>query len=120
NTEVKLLSADGSWGFPPVRVGRRRAHERTAVMAVLFLCMEKDLLIIFGNHFIELVDIFVKVVDIMLKVIDIFKNPPIYPKKVLDKIKKSIILPKNHIHAPLSSIPLRLIARPVGYFFIKY
>ena len=25
NTEVKLLSADGSWGFPPVRVGRRRA-----------------------------------------------------------------------------------------------
>lgn len=25
NTEVKLLSADGSWGVPPVRVGRRRA-----------------------------------------------------------------------------------------------
>ena len=25
NTEVKLLSADGSWGFPPVRVGRCRA-----------------------------------------------------------------------------------------------
>lgn len=25
NTEVKLLSADGSWGFPPVRVGRRQA-----------------------------------------------------------------------------------------------
>ena len=24
NTEVKLFSADGSWGFPPVRVGRRR------------------------------------------------------------------------------------------------
>ena len=23
NTEVKLFSADGSWGFPPVRVGRR-------------------------------------------------------------------------------------------------
>ena len=22
NTEVKLFSADGSWGFPPVRVGR--------------------------------------------------------------------------------------------------
>ncbi len=25
NTEVKLFSADGSWGFPPVRVGRRQA-----------------------------------------------------------------------------------------------
>ena len=23
NTAVKLFSADGSWGFPPVRVGRR-------------------------------------------------------------------------------------------------
>ena len=26
NTEVKLFSADGSWGFPPVRVGRRQAN----------------------------------------------------------------------------------------------
>ena len=26
NTEVKLFSADGSWGFPPARVGRRRSH----------------------------------------------------------------------------------------------
>ena len=25
NTEVKLFSADGSWGFPPVRVGRCQA-----------------------------------------------------------------------------------------------
>ena len=25
NTEVKLLSADGSWGFAPVRVGRCQA-----------------------------------------------------------------------------------------------
>ena len=25
NTEVKLFSADGSWGSPPVRVGRRQA-----------------------------------------------------------------------------------------------
>ena len=25
NTEVKLFSADGSWGFLPVRVGRRQA-----------------------------------------------------------------------------------------------
>ena len=26
NTEVKLFSADGSWGFPPVRVGRCQAY----------------------------------------------------------------------------------------------
>ena len=26
NTEVKLLSADGSWGFTPVRVGRCQAN----------------------------------------------------------------------------------------------
>ncbi len=25
NTEVKLFSADGSWGLPPARVGRCRA-----------------------------------------------------------------------------------------------
>ena len=25
NTAVKLFSADGSWGFPPVRAGRRLA-----------------------------------------------------------------------------------------------
>ncbi len=25
NTEVKLFSANGNWGLPPVRVGRRRA-----------------------------------------------------------------------------------------------
>ena len=25
NTEVKLFSADGSWGVPPVRVGRCQA-----------------------------------------------------------------------------------------------
>ncbi len=30
NTEVKLFSADGSWGSPPVRVGRRQASERPA------------------------------------------------------------------------------------------
>jgi hypothetical protein len=33
NTEVKLFSADGSWGLPPVRVGRCQASEkRTAMM----------------------------------------------------------------------------------------
>ena len=26
NTVVKLFSADGSWGFPPARVGRCQAH----------------------------------------------------------------------------------------------
>ena len=26
NTEVKLSSADGSWGLPPVRVGHRWAN----------------------------------------------------------------------------------------------
>ena len=26
NTEVKLFSADGSWGIPPVRVGRCQAN----------------------------------------------------------------------------------------------
>ena len=26
NTEVKLFSADGSWGSPPVRVGRCQAY----------------------------------------------------------------------------------------------
>ena len=26
NTEVKLFSADGSWGLPPARVGRRLAY----------------------------------------------------------------------------------------------
>ena len=27
NTEVKLFSADGSWGFAPARVGRRQASK---------------------------------------------------------------------------------------------
>ena len=31
NTEVKLFCADGSWGFPPVRVGRCWASNRKAV-----------------------------------------------------------------------------------------
>ena len=36
NTEVKLFSADGSWGFPPVRVGRRQANRKTSLSAGLF------------------------------------------------------------------------------------
>lgn len=33
NTEVKLLSADGSWGPPPARVGR--CHAKTGGLAQL-------------------------------------------------------------------------------------
>ena len=36
NTEVKLFSADGSWGLPPVRVGRRFAQLTTDI-SVVFL-----------------------------------------------------------------------------------
>ena len=39
NTAVKLFSADGSWGFPPVRVGRRQANEKISYCAGLFLCI---------------------------------------------------------------------------------
>ncbi|MFD1458163.1 hypothetical protein ACFQ4W_07420, partial [Scopulibacillus daqui] len=28
NTVVKLFSADGNWGLPPVRVGRRQASAK--------------------------------------------------------------------------------------------
>ena len=39
NTEVKLFSANGSWDFVPVRVGRCQALEkRLAILASLF-CM---------------------------------------------------------------------------------
>src|SRR5690606_7335996 len=37
NTEVKLFSADGSWGLPPVRVGRRFAHVKPTEKSVGFL-----------------------------------------------------------------------------------
>jgi hypothetical protein len=39
NTAVKLFSADGSWGFPPVRVGRRQAISKISHPAGLFLCI---------------------------------------------------------------------------------
>ena len=29
NTEVKLFSAHGSWGFTPARVGRRQATQKS-------------------------------------------------------------------------------------------
>ena len=37
NTEVKLFSADGSWGFPPVRVGRCQASPNRGYYFALFL-----------------------------------------------------------------------------------
>jgi hypothetical protein len=37
NTEVKLFSADGSWGFPPVRVGHCQANQEHPSLDVLFL-----------------------------------------------------------------------------------
>ena len=37
NTEVKLFSADGSWGLPPVRVGRRFAQRKPTEKSVGFL-----------------------------------------------------------------------------------
>jgi hypothetical protein len=36
NTEVKLLSADGSWGFTPVRVGRRQATKEYPSWVLFF------------------------------------------------------------------------------------
>ena len=40
NTEVKLFSADGSWGLPPARVGRRQAQkvitDRKSVVAFFY------------------------------------------------------------------------------------
>ncbi|MCY9274292.1 hypothetical protein, partial [Bacillus haynesii] len=34
--EVKLFSADGSWGLPPVRVGRRQALRKTSLYQLVF------------------------------------------------------------------------------------
>ncbi|MED1095632.1 hypothetical protein, partial [Bacillus capparidis] len=41
--EVKLFSADGSWGIPPVRVGRRQAHDRKRISLskLVFFCFRK-------------------------------------------------------------------------------
>ena len=47
NTAVKLFSADGSWGFPPVRVGRRQA---ITFNCILFL--KKDILNFIQETFI--------------------------------------------------------------------
>ena len=37
NTEVKLFSADGSWGFPPVRVGRCQAKPLLELLGFIFV-----------------------------------------------------------------------------------
>ncbi len=37
NTEVKLFSADGSWGLPPVRVGRRFAIKHRTIVRCFFM-----------------------------------------------------------------------------------
>ena len=42
NTEVKLLSADGSWDFVPVRVGRCQAQKAQPDKGCVFLCVQKD------------------------------------------------------------------------------
>ena len=36
NTEVKLFSADGRWGFTPVRVGRCQANPTGIIFLSLF------------------------------------------------------------------------------------
>ena len=41
NTEVKLFSADGSWGSPPVRVGRCQAKQKTNILVGLFLYVKE-------------------------------------------------------------------------------
>jgi hypothetical protein len=37
NTEVKLFSANGNWGLPPVRVGRRRAQRDETNSTIRFI-----------------------------------------------------------------------------------
>jgi hypothetical protein len=37
NTAVKLFSADGSWGFPPVRAGRRQANQKNSGSCSFFV-----------------------------------------------------------------------------------
>ena len=39
NTEVKLLSADGSWDFVPVRVGRCQARIKDNLIWVVFFVL---------------------------------------------------------------------------------
>ena len=53
NTEVKLFSADGSWGSPPVRVGRRWAPKKSRyrVIGNDFFVMSKWLVKGYTNNF---------------------------------------------------------------------
>ena len=52
NTEVKLFCADGSWGSPPVRVGRRWAHKKvvTATAVAAFFVISKIVWIILKKY----------------------------------------------------------------------
>ena len=44
NTVVKLFSADGSWGFPPARVGRCQALKKSLpLMVVAFFVFKHEL-----------------------------------------------------------------------------
>jgi hypothetical protein len=63
-----------------VRVGRRRAHERTAEWLFFFCVLIKFSSAAEFCRFIRLVDIFGKVVDKSLDLADIFVNPPIKSK----------------------------------------
>ena len=49
NTEVKLFSADGSWGFPPVRVGRCQVMSKKISRDTGLFC-----LIVFNNIAVNL------------------------------------------------------------------
>ena len=63
NTEVKLLSADGSEGFPFVRVGRCHAHKKrhhprmvsflVGIFLMLYGCMINDMAAS-KNHLLEI------------------------------------------------------------------
>ncbi len=46
NTEVKLFSADGSWGFPPVRVGRcqvRRGKRSVEILVFFYMNLKNNI-----------------------------------------------------------------------------
>ena len=47
NTEVKLFSADGSWGLPPARVGRRFAR-MAPLKKWCFFYLSKNLKLMFS------------------------------------------------------------------------
>ncbi|MCR8872123.1 hypothetical protein NQ104_24185, partial [Peribacillus frigoritolerans] len=56
-TAVKLFSADGSWGFPPVRVGRRQAIKKISHPAGLFLFVIKKFFRFQGQYGLALFEL---------------------------------------------------------------